>query len=255
MKRLFLLLFFIPFLVDAQITFVGSGTVPADNGTQAGPTVTFTTSSLSAAATTGDLICMVASYKSLAGTVTFTISNAGGQTWNSVTNHSTSGFPSTRLFWCQFNGTWSANPAVTITSGTLAMSVQMYVFRPTASTYTWSVINADQGSVAGADNPITGLSMTVANADLGFSYYVSDDDNTFTHASNPYTPAGTAQYRNLSGQDIASGVSYIIESSSQSRTVMVNTSSTDASSIWSIGFRETAGTPPVAKPRRVTLIQ
>jgi hypothetical protein len=188
------------------ITYFNSASQPADSGSQAGPTVTITPPG---SMVTGDLVCMVAGYKN--GGVTFTISNAGGQTWTTETHGggATSGVRIC-LFWCRYNGTWSTNPAVTITSGTLAMSVQMHVFRPTSGTNTWSVINAAQAKDNAASGNITANTQTLAVGDLGFACCISNDDNTY-NINAIYGVAGNSQYRNLQGNDIAMGAQYRVE--------------------------------------------
>jgi hypothetical protein len=254
MKRLLFTLLILPLFSIAQITFVGYGAIPADAGAQAGPSVTFTTSSLSAAAATGDLVLMVAGYKN--GGVTFTLSNTGGQTWTSETQGggATSGV-SLRLFWCRFNGTWSANPVVTITSGTLAMSVQMYVFRPTTSTNLWEVVSPIELDDNAANTTMLIDFLEMSSGHLGFAAVISNDDNTYTNLSVGFTTAGTIQYRNTQGNDIAMGAQYRIETSTttdKNPAWQQATLGADTYGMFQIAFREYTS---VAKPRRVTIIQ
>ena len=69
---------------------------------------------------------IVAAYR---GTATLTLTETGGQVWTSETNAQANG-QTVRVFWSQFNGFWTANPAVTNTTGTLPL-------RSTASRSTW----------------------------------------------------------------------------------------------------------------------
>jgi hypothetical protein len=223
------------------ITYFNSVAAPADNGSQAGPTVSVTPPGSMVA---GDLVLLVAGYK--AGTVTFSMSNTGGQTWTSETHGggATSGVR-IRLFWCRYNGTWSANPAVTITTGTLAMSVIMHVFRPTTGGNTWAVQNAIAVYDSSAFNPTNMSQMTLATGDLGFAAVCSNDDNTWTTHSQ--TVAGTAQYRNLQGNDISLTAQYRIESAgtpaAQSYNALQVANAADTWGGFVIGFRETSSGP------------
>lgn len=252
MRKIFLtILLFISLLSQGQITYFNSNTNPADNGSLAGPTVSVTPPGSMVA---GDLVLMVCGYKNSG--VTMSISQASGQTWTSETagGGATSGV-TIRLFWCRFNGTWGSDPSVTITSGTLAMSLQMHVFRPSSSSNTWSVSNAIQVLDVGATNT-TGTSLqTLAVGDLGFAACITNDDNTYSNQSTDYTTAGTVQYRNLQGNDIAMGAQYRIETTSsvsgQGRWQQV-TNGNDTWGFLIIGFHETAAAGP--KPRRVTII-
>jgi hypothetical protein len=221
------------------VTYFNSTTQPADNASQAGPTVAVAPPG---SMVTGDLVCLVAGYK--AGGVTFAMSNTGGQTWSAAIHGggATSGVR-IALFWCRYNGTWSANPSVTITAGTLAMSVQMHVFRPTSGTNTWSVINAAQVKDNAATGNITTQTQTLAVGDLGFACCISNDDNTYSNIST-YTTAGTVQYRNLQGNDIAMGAQYRIEDTAANSVTATWQQATLGNDTWGtiiLGFRETAG--------------
>src|SRR4030095_4678437 len=52
----------------------------------------------------GDLMVIVATYR---GTATLTLSETGGQNWTSEANTQANG-QTTRVFWTQFNGAWTA---------------------------------------------------------------------------------------------------------------------------------------------------
>lgn len=230
------------------ITYFNSASNPADNGTLAGPAVSVTPPGSMVA---GDLVCMVAGYKGTG--VTMAISATGGQTWTSETQAggATSGL-AMRLFWCRYNGTWSADPSVTITSGTNAMTVMMHVFRPSSGANTWSVSVAQGRTDSAASSSMTSASIQLALNDLGFAAVISNDDNTYTNGSGgDYTTSGTVQYRNLQGQDCAMGAQYRIEPSGAfSRQGAWNqaTLGSDTYATLIIGFHETTVTVFIAQP-------
>ncbi len=63
--------------------------------------------------------------------------NAGNQIWTTEAAQSQTNC-TIRLFWCRFNGTWSANPSVNF-SGTTCNTVVMHVFRPSNTSSVWQV--------------------------------------------------------------------------------------------------------------------
>lgn len=226
-------------------TFFNINSTPADNGTQAGPTVAVAPPGSMVA---GDLVCMVAGYKNSG--VTMAVSATGGQTWTSETagGGATSGL-TIRLFWCRFNGTWGANPSVTITSGTLAMSVHLLVFRPNAGSSTWSVSAAMAVTDQGASANIAPVARAIPIGDMGFSACISNDDNTYTSGGGGYTLIGT-QFRNLQGNDIAMGFAYK-ESVNNFTDNPVWQQATLGNDTWAtlfIGFHENPVTVFIAQP-------
>lgn len=90
--------------------------------------------------------------------------NTGGQTWfqTKIRDADVSGIPSIWVNWCQFNGTWSANPVFAISGSTIAKGHVMHVFRAPKLTPTWAV---DQGpNISGTgitdSKQITGVTNT-----------------------------------------------------------------------------------------------
>jgi hypothetical protein len=206
-KRIFLfLLILLPFFSNAQ-TFFGISANPADNVALAGPTQSITPV---ASMIAGDLVCIIAGYKSASATLA--ISNTGGQIWTAENQAggATSGVRM-RLFWATFNGTWSGNPSVTVTSGSLALSMQMVVFRPSGSNPSWNVaIPIQVGDHAAApnintpyiNNPVKGVML---------AGIMTDDDNTFTHPGGNAMPfLGSSQYRNPQGTDVSIGLEGLV---------------------------------------------
>jgi len=108
--------------------------IPTDNGTNATTGVTITPQT---AMRTNDLVLV---YCQSRASATWSVTTTGGQTWNDAGAIGAAG-PYGRLYWCVFNGTWSANPVFTSTVGT-ATSAIMHSFCAPDTTGTWAVDNA-----------------------------------------------------------------------------------------------------------------
>src|SRR4030095_12276754 len=142
-------------------TFFGVASVPNDNAAQPGPTPPAITPP--ALMQAGDLVVIYGQYRNIG--ITLSINQAGGQTWNTITANNGSN-QSTAIFWCTFNGTWSANPSIRVPAGnTLGLTSVMYVFRPTGSGFSWRVnVNLATGTTTGAaPNQITGQTTTASS--------------------------------------------------------------------------------------------
>jgi hypothetical protein len=183
------------------ITFISTGSSPADAGTQAGPTITIAPPVINPAIA-GDLVVLVLQYKSSG--VTFSMSKNGGQQWTSESQFANS--ITGRIFWSTFNGTWRENPEITITAGTNGMSAQMVIFRPSLPGYLWSASTAQSSSafptVTTPFEVIAGSRNVPEVSSLGFATYMSNDDNTWTTQSSLWS-SGAAQLRNLDGTDMS----------------------------------------------------
>lgn len=236
-----------PTLSFAVPTYHGSASSPADNGSQAGPGPLAVTPP--ASMVEGDLVVLTAQYK---GAVTLTISNAGGQSWTSETADSASNI-STQIFWCRYNGTWSANPSVTNTSGTLALSATMHVFRPTTGTNVWVLdfAKATATAFSAPSTPFTvtrtGRTTTNANTVTLASFHTSDDNSWGSISGSGWNVAGTAQYRNLQGNDQSSAYAYYLAASASTATGNVSLNQTanggDAGITTLMTWYEIAPTP------------
>lgn len=90
--------------------------------------------------------------------------NTGGQTWftTKVRDGDVSGIPSIWISWCQFNGTWSANPVFAISGSTVAKGHVMHVFRAPKLNPTWAVDQGPtiSGTGASSSKVITGQTNT-----------------------------------------------------------------------------------------------
>jgi hypothetical protein len=185
-----------------SIDYFGYANTPRDNQTNtANPTAVTPPGGMQA----GDLVLMTAASRTAdTYTETLAISNAGGQIWNSETQQNQNNCK-IRLFWCRFNGTWSANPSVSFGNNSPHIVV-MHVFRPSNTTSVWQV---DVAQVSGnyptppAPNrtvTIPGIT-TVTDGALVFAYWASQDNNTWGNLTAGWTTPGLAQYRNSSGND------------------------------------------------------
>ena len=158
--------------VQAQ-TFFGTSSLPVDNASAIGPTVTITPP---ASMLAGDLAIIYAQYRNTTGTLT--IGATGGQSWNAMATY-TGSTQNIRIFWCRFNGTWAANPTVTLGAGTNALSAMMYVFRPSSASNIWAV-NDEQVNTASGTNPnvITGYNTIMPNS-VTMAFWSSAAANTW----------------------------------------------------------------------------
>jgi hypothetical protein len=191
----------------AAISYVGSASTPADNGTQAGPgPVDITPPAMQA----GDFVLVIGSYR---GNTDISINQAGGQTWTTLTYSQRGQALRTTLFYCIFNGTWGANPSISISSGTNALSAIMHVFRGVDSTNPLDVAQTVDRYAAPSspyDVTITGIT---TNTDGAWVIAVwgstSNTACTWSLQTGGWTNAGGSQYRNTSGTDISISAAYI----------------------------------------------
>src|SRR3990172_4257753 len=134
------------------IIYYNSSSIPADNGANTSdPTVITPPSGMQ----TGDLVIMQGRARATSGTLA--ISEAGGQTWNSTIQRNQSNCR-TRVFWCIFNGTWSANPSIAFGSAT-CNTVVMHIFRPSATNFIWQLDTTESGGIYAA--PATPFTVTI----------------------------------------------------------------------------------------------
>ena len=244
--RLLLLSFFL-FISNyalAAITYQGSASNPADGGSLGSATVAVTPAGGTQA---GDLIILVANSRNTSNTIA--ISNTGGQTWTAETAN---GITNTtrRIFWAQYNGTWSANPSVSFASST-ATTVSMHVFRPTISTNTWAIDVAQNLSTftnASTDVSIASIT-TLNNGALVFANWASTDNNSWNIQTGGWSTAGSGQYANRDGNDSSQSSAYKIMPTAGASGAVVNRMSaagTDAGVTAILAFKEVAAVPVTA---------
>lgn len=224
--------------------YFGSASTPADGAAATG-TADPTAVTPPAGMLAGDLVCMIGQQRATGATLA--VSATGGQTWTSeaaigVTNQTA------RLFWCIFNGTWSTDPSVDFTA-TTCNSVQMHVFRPPATNYTWSV-NQALVELDDSTDPftITGQTTTGTDPTVTLGGWFSADDNTWgTLSGTGWEVTGTAQYRNTSGTDQSASYAHKIQTAAGATGNVSKSQLTlgaDASSTFIITFQATAPAAP-----------
>ncbi|MEP7377571.1 MAG: PQQ-dependent sugar dehydrogenase [Chitinophagaceae bacterium] len=188
-----LLLIITSHLLFAQ-TFVGVSSAPADNAAQAGPNSPALTPPVGMLA--GDLVVIHGQYRATGAT--FSINQAGGQTWNTIAGSNASN-QTTAIFWCTYNGTWGASPSIKVASGTNGLTAVMYVFRPTALGFSWRVNNTlVTGTTTGTNpNTVNGVTTTASNT-VAMAFWSSAFANTWgTLGGTGWLKTGlAAQYRN-----------------------------------------------------------
>jgi hypothetical protein len=153
----------------------------------------------------GQLVVLLSASMSANAARLHKISQAGGQIWNTAFT-TTSGF-NTGVFWCQFNGAWSASPSVTVTSNVSSEGFQaaMVVANPSGASPTWGMESAGTNTNYSApgspfDVTVPGLT-TVAQNTLALAYWITGISSfpTFTLQTPGWSnPAAQAQWRNAS---------------------------------------------------------
>jgi hypothetical protein len=182
-----------------SIAYFGSASTPTDGGyNTANPTAVTPPGSMQA----GDLVLMMAVSRANSGTLA--ISNTGGQTWTSEPQQNQNNCR-IRLFWCRFNGTWTANPSVSFGS-TNPHIVVMHVFRPSNTSSVWQVdvpqVDGNYAAPPGPNHTVTipGITTNTDGA-LVFAGWASRDNNTWGNLTAGWLTPGSNQYRNSSGND------------------------------------------------------
>lgn len=189
----------------SDISIVGSASNPPDNGTKAGPTVSVTPPS---GMQVGDVALIIASYRASA---TLSVSNTGGQSWTALTQVANGTTNVSRIFYAVYNGSWSADPSITVGSGTLGLTVVMHVFRNVNPT---SVLDVAQtgGTFTAPANPrnvtITGINTNTDGA-MVLAFWTTGDDNSWALQTAGWANIGLSQYRNLQGNDTSISSAYI----------------------------------------------
>lgn len=212
----------LPLFVNSQ-TYFGSVGVPADNGTSATSPVSFANPPI-ASMVAGDLVVVYCYARN--ASATFGINNTGGQSWTTETAHNSStAVLSGQVFWCRYNGTWSAAPSFTYSSTTNTNAV-MHVFRPASGSDQWAKETSFSGGGAihnvlssyTAVAPVTQVPGTFSPSHtcVQIAIWSSDDDNSWGSFSGTGWTAVTSpsnQFRNTSGSDVSSAYAYFISSS------------------------------------------
>lgn len=193
-------------IASAQITYFASSSNPADNGSLAAATVSVIPP---ANMLPGDLVLMIGQRR--ASNITLTVSETGGQVWNSLTALTGTTNVSPRIFWCRFNGTWSADPSVAMTAAS-TNSVVMHVFRPPGRNYSWAIdVNQETTAhAAAATITRTGVTTIRPNTVTIAAWFTADDNSWGNLTGTDWINLDLAQYRNLAGTDQSSTYAYQI---------------------------------------------
>lgn len=235
------------------ITFFAATSNPGDNSTLAdngNPSITPTASML-----TGDLVFLLINRKNSQDIALF---NTGGQTWNAGTLRQASS-SSSKVFWCRFNGTWAANPAVlTDNNGDtgLAVSLFMGVWRPSVGTNTWALDSAETWNNFPA--PVTPFDVTatghtaIATNTVTIANWLGTLVQTWALQTGTWANSGNSQYRNPDpvspGRPITVSVAYKIQTAAGATGNVVNRQLANASSgLWIVNtFKEQSAAVTVA---------
>jgi hypothetical protein len=176
------------------VTLFGETRIPAtQDGTNAGPTVTLAPPTSMVA---GQLVLVYLNYR---GAVTWSNSTTGGQTWSSSANTQQSTTTTARLFWCIFNGTWSADPVFTVTTGTAGASGWMMVYDYVDVDAPWETTPVITAQAAGtftiADyNTASDMALALCGA-------ASSDNNTWKIDNSFFHGRAPLFLQNSSGTD------------------------------------------------------
>jgi hypothetical protein len=232
-------------VLTPSLAYFGSVSVPADSVSAVNATTTITLTP-PGSMLTGDLVvvCCVSGASN-----TWSIGVNGGQTWTTEAAYQGSAGPWCRIFWCQFNGTWSTNPRFDSTVGTNTSAI-MHVFRPPRTSDAWAIdVALATTQYTAPTTPFTvsraGLTTAHDNA-LVLACWHSFDDNTWgSLAGAGWAVTGSAQYRNTSGtpDNSSSFAHYIAATSTAVPTVSKNqlTLGGDAGVTAIIAFYASAG--------------
>lgn len=192
-------------LIIHGITYFGSASNPADNGTNTTSPIVITPP---ASMVAGDLVYVHAMVSATDRTID--MSAAGGQTWTSEAYGNNNVH---RIFWCQFDGTWDTDPSIAI-SGTGAKQAVMHVFRPTVGTNTWAVdVGPTYSTLAPSITPtiVDGTTGQKSTVTIGVWSYGGTNVYSSTMGTG-WSLLGSSQYRNTSSGSNTTSYAYNIQS-------------------------------------------
>lgn len=209
------------------ITFYDYTALPGDDAA-ATNTATQNTITPPPAMETGDLCVVVMVQR---GTATMSVGVTGGQTWNSFTRFTGTNL-AVQIYWCVFNGTWSASPRFDFSAGTCT-SVVMSVAKSLDTSYQWAIDQTQTtGSFVAGSTPFTKTITGITNsnsATITFAVWVTADDNTWGSISGSgwsqqglQKDSGNIQFRNTSGSDQSLTIAYKIGGSGATGNVSLN---------------------------------
>ena len=189
-------------------TFRGVGThfpvvENTDEGSGPGPRAVTPPASLQL----GDLYVIVAAYR---GTATLGLAQTGGQAWTAEANAQANG-QTVRVFWSRFNGSWTANPSVTNTTGTSTLTVYSFAVDVAVGAHPEIDVAFASGSHSGDTVTVPSFTTTTDGA-LALVGWVSGDNNAWSAPPAGWsTPGGQLQWRNANGSDNSIGLAYQVK--------------------------------------------
>lgn len=221
------------------ITLHGSPTSqPADNGAEAGPAVTWTPPG---SMTAGMLTVVLHAYRGDTFLLPETLTT-GGQDWRHYKGTANAALTAmVKACWCQFNGTWSANPVFVDEggSGTAAMSAVGAVFAPSGAGKTWVVdpngwVRTGTFTATGTTKTITGYTPTHASTvTIAWWFTTSATATTWSSLSGSGW-TGLGQFRNTTGTDLSVYVAYKIQTTASALGDVSITQGTGTAGGWGV---------------------
>jgi hypothetical protein len=185
-----------------NITFFGVASAHTDNS---GYTTDPSTLTPPPSMLAGDLVILISSCRETTPYAP-AINNGGGQAWSSLAISGGAPAVSSKVFYCTFNGTWSANPSINNNSTATCRDLQMIAFRPTTSIgVNWVVHVASTRTewIQDTVNPIvaseSGQAVARPSVQICFWHKSTSNGTISTLTGTGWTQAGSQQYRNPSG--------------------------------------------------------
>lgn len=192
-------------------TYFDSASTPADGAAATGVEPATAVITPPGSMLAGDLVIMLGAHRSNIDTMT--VSETGNQTWKNlgVIDGTSAGF---RVFWCEFNGAWPANPSIAFAAetGTIPCSAIMHVFRPAVkSKWVYDIPIAGGVEASASPTVITGITPGhPANVTLA-AWMIPNISTWGTLAGAGWAVTGTAQYRNSTGSDISAAFAHQLQ--------------------------------------------
>lgn len=200
-----------PAVLSTTVVHIGSASNPADNGTATEPAVVAVTPPAGMQA--GDLVILIGHLRTAFST-NIDISEQGGQVWHGVERVQFLTQQSMALYYCEFNGTWSADPSIDFQSvgGVQPGSVYMHVFRGPAGRQ-WvrnlALAGTEQTNAAAPFTVTIGsVTPSGSNPTVTLAGWLTQNIRTFSNLAGPsWSRTGSTQYRNT-GAGVAHTASF-----------------------------------------------
>jgi hypothetical protein len=134
------------------------------------------------------------------------------------------------MMWCKFNGSWTTDVSMQSASGTDALTVGMWIWRPAdGASHVWAIDGTqDTGRVAAPADSLVTIATKSSSVDstVSIAFYGSPDDNTWVPGTGaPWTTglsgAEITGHQNISGSDLSGSLIYLIDTTSGSTGTVV----------------------------------